>query len=305
MTNRERLGEFLRLKRNSIAPESLGLPKPQRSRTPGLRREDVAELALISTVWYAKLERGKADRVSRQVLIAIARAMNCDDSETRYLLQLAGHRDLPDKSHSCEKLSGVTQRLLAALDPFPAMLCNDFKDILQVNGAFARMVGFDVNRLDQSQRNSIVLMENNQQWQQWLGVSGPADLTVCMQNAAAQVRAAMVSRACDLEWQNRLDQLMADCPLFREIWSNHRVRAREQIERDYQHAELGIIRLSKQFWSNSGGDISGQLMVFLPEHCITVTGQRLPVCTMARLIGRACTMSDWHRHFQSCNPSIP
>lgn len=265
MTNRERLGEFLRLKRNSLAPETLGLPKPQRSRTPGLRREDVAELSQISTVWYAKLERGKAERVSRQVLIAIARAMNCDDSEIRYLLQLAGHRDLPSKSHSCDRVSLVTQRLLSALNPFPAMLCNDFKDILQVNQSFASMVGFDVNAIEQNQRNSIVLMENHSQWQQWLGATSPADLTICMQNAAAQVRAAMVSRTCDLEWQNRLAQLMETCPLFREIWSNHRVKAREQMERDYQHSILGNIRLSKQFWSNSGGDIAGQLMVFLPQ----------------------------------------
>lgn len=265
VTNRERLGEFLRLKRNSITPEAVGLPKPQRSRTPGLRREDVAELAQISTVWYAKLERGKAERVSRQVLIAIARAMNCDDSEMRYLLQLAGHRDLPGKRYTCAKVSNASMRMLSALNPLPAMLSNDFKDILMVNRAFVLMVGFDVNALDQNQRNSIILMENHTQWQQWLKVDSADDLTSCMQSSAAQVRAAMVSRTCDQEWQTRLEQLMAECPLFSEIWSNHRVKAREQTERDYQHALLGNIRLSKQFWSSSNADISGQLLVYFPQ----------------------------------------
>lgn len=265
VTNRERLGEFLRLKRNSIAPETVGLPKPQRSRTPGLRREDVAELAQISTVWYAKLERGKAERVSRQVLIAIARAMNCDDSEIRYLLQLSGHRDLPGKHSTCAKVSNNSMRMLFALNPLPAMLSNDFKDILMVNHAFALMVGFDVNALEQSQRNSIILMENHTQWLQWLKVDSADDLTLCMQSSAAQVRAAMVSRTCDQEWQNRLAQLMAECPLFSEIWSNHRMKMREQTERDYQHALLGNIRLSKQFWSSSNADISGQLLVYFPQ----------------------------------------
>lgn len=110
MTHPERLGEFLRQKRNSIAPESIGLGKPVRSRTPGLRREDVADLAQISTVWYAKLERGKAERVSRQVLVAIARAMQCDDSEIRYLLQLAGHHEWQPKTETCTRLSQMSQR---------------------------------------------------------------------------------------------------------------------------------------------------------------------------------------------------
>ncbi len=263
MTHPERLGEFLRQKRNSIAPESIGLGKPVRSRTPGLRREDVADLAQISTVWYAKLERGKAERVSRQVLVSIARAMQCDDSEIRYLLQLAGHHEWQPKTETCTRLSQMSQCFLSAINPLPALFCNDFYDILQVNDAFCAMVGFDVNALPDHQRNMFWLMEHHHGWQQWLMADDAASLKACMHNAAARVRAAMVNRVSELEWQARLAQLTETCPLFREVWANHRVKAKEQIERDYLHHTLGTLRLVKQFWSNSS-TISGDLQVFIP-----------------------------------------
>ncbi|WP_226568558.1 helix-turn-helix transcriptional regulator [Mangrovibacter yixingensis] len=266
MTNPERLGEFLRLKRNTIAPESVGLGKPLRSRTPGLRREDVAELAQISTVWYAKLERGKAERVSRQVLLGIAHAMRCDDSETRYLLQLAGYQDGAGRIETCNKLSVASKNLLEALNPVPALFCNDFYDILQVNQAFEYMVGFDVNALPVHQRNTFWLLEHHPQWQHWLDASSPEELRNCMLNASARVRAALASRVSEQEWQLRLEQLMASGPIFREVWANHRVKAKEQIVRDYRHCRAGQMRLVKQSWSNASGNISGDLQVFLPEN---------------------------------------
>ena len=161
MTQSERLGDFLRLKRNSITPETLGMIKPYRSRTPGLRREDVAELANISTVWYSKLERGKAERVSHTVISNIAKALQCDPSETRYLLQLSGHIDLAERELLTQSLSPELETMLAAVNPLPALLTNDFRDILRANEAFCQMVGFDVNALDIKQRNTVCLMTNN------------------------------------------------------------------------------------------------------------------------------------------------
>ncbi|RQW62611.1 helix-turn-helix transcriptional regulator [Vibrio viridaestus] len=264
LNQNERLGEFLRLKRNSIAPETLGLMKPARSRTPGLRREDIAEMANISTVWYSKLERGKAERVSRNVILAIAKSMRCDDSETRYLLQLSGHTDMtkqPQVSHSVAKEVEV---LLNSLNPLPAILTNDFRDILATNSAFEAMVGLNLNELPEQQRNIIWLMSHNKQWQVWLKADNPAGLTDCMTNSAARIRAAMVTRASDKEWQERLDSLISECPLFEQIWSGHGVRAKEELEREYHHHSLGPIRMSKQYWANCSGNAYGQLLVYIP-----------------------------------------
>ncbi len=264
LTRHERLGEFLRLKRNSITPQMLGLPKPARSRTPGLRREDVAEMADISTVWYAKLERGKAERVSRHVIMAIARSLRCDESETRYLLQLSGHADVSQHRNLKQNASSELSVMLEALNPLPAMVSNDFRDILLANEAFVKMVGFDVNALAVAERNSIYLMSHHAQWQRWLKADCVEALQDCMRNSAARIRAAMVSRACEAEWQHRLDSLTQDCPQFKKIWSDHGVRAKEEFEREYQHHVLGDLLLRKQHWNSCANDALGQLVVYIP-----------------------------------------
>ncbi|MZI93742.1 helix-turn-helix domain-containing protein [Vibrio sp. CAIM 722] len=264
LTRKERLGEFLRLKRNSIAPETLGLVKPSRSRTPGLRREDVAELADISTVWYSKLERGKAERVSRQVILNIAKSLLCDDSETRYLLQLSGHTEVPSYTTERKGLSDEVKEMINALSPLPAMMTNDFRDILWVNRAFEQMVGITFDAIPQSERNTVRLMSHNPIWQSWLKADCADSLQDCMQNSAARIRAAMVNRICDQEWQQRLDSLMADCPKFQEIWSNHKIKAKDMLEKEYHHKLLGDMVFRKQYWSHCSEDIVGQLVVFTP-----------------------------------------
>ena len=264
MTQSERLGEFLRLKRNSIAPETLGMIKPYRSRTPGLRREDVAELANISTVWYSKLERGKAERVSHTVMSNIAKALQCDPSETRYLLQLSGHIDLAEREILTQCLSPELEIMLAAVNPLPALLTNDFRDILRANDAFCQMVGFDVNALDRKQRNTVCLMANNVKWRQWLGATNDDELMQCMQNSAALVRAAMVSRVSDREWQARLAELISSSELFAKVWKSHTVRAKHEMVRVYHHATLGQMELRQQYWSNCSGGAVGQLLVYIP-----------------------------------------
>ena len=264
MTQSERLGDFLRLKRNSIAPETLGMIKPYRSRTPGLRREDVAELANISTVWYSKLERGKAERVSHTVISNIAKALQCDPSETRYLLQLSGHIDLAERELLTQSLSPELETMLAAVNPLPALLTNDFRDILRANEAFCQMVGFDVNALDIKQRNTVCLMTNNEQWREWLGAIDDDALMQCMQNSAALVRAAMASRVSDREWQTRLAELISSSELFAKVWESHTVRAKQEMVREYHHATLGRIELRQQYWSNCSGGAVGQLLVYIP-----------------------------------------
>ena len=87
---REReLGDFLRSRRAAIDPADVGLPSGPRRRAPGLRREEVALLAGVSVTWYTWLEQGRAERPSRAVLDAVARALRLDDAEHSHLLTLA------------------------------------------------------------------------------------------------------------------------------------------------------------------------------------------------------------------------
>ncbi|MEC6482466.1 helix-turn-helix transcriptional regulator, partial [Pseudomonas aeruginosa] len=86
----EQLGAFLRRRRESIEPQRVGISRLGRRRTPGLRREEVAQLAGVGVTWYTWLEQGRAVRASEQVIGAIARALLCNETETHHLFNLAG-----------------------------------------------------------------------------------------------------------------------------------------------------------------------------------------------------------------------
>lgn len=92
VSGRERavLVDFLRDRRARLDPEVLGMPRPSRRRTPGLRREEVAQLAGVSTDWYTRLEQGRDVHPSASVLEAVAQALQLDASERDHLFTLTG-----------------------------------------------------------------------------------------------------------------------------------------------------------------------------------------------------------------------
>src|SRR5258708_29704051 len=94
---RQALADFLRTRRARLQPTELGLPTRRRRRTPGLRREEVAELANIGVSWYTLLEQGQAVNPSRQVLESLAQALKLNQAEKQHLFLLAG-QELPPKA---------------------------------------------------------------------------------------------------------------------------------------------------------------------------------------------------------------
>lgn len=263
MKHPELLGEFLRKKRNTIAPETLGLLKPKRSRTPGLRREDIAERANISTVWYAKLERGKAEKVSRQVMLSICEALCCDQSEQQYLMNLAGLAHEHEEIGLCYNLPETSRRFIQHLNPLPATFINDYRDIIFANDAFNRMLGFDINEVPQESRNSILLASESALWRRWLNVETDADMTDCMQRTAASMRATMINKM-NSAWEHSLSHILDLSTIFKKAWEQQNVKEIEEIERGYYHSEFGQITLRKQHWHNKAGEAFGYLMVFVP-----------------------------------------
>src|SRR3989442_1726471 len=94
-TTRGELSEFLKSRRARISPATVGLPNGRRRRTPGLRREEVADLAGVGLTWYTWLEQGRDIRVSSEVLAAVARALRLETPERGHLFRLAGHARPP------------------------------------------------------------------------------------------------------------------------------------------------------------------------------------------------------------------
>src|ERR671938_794127 len=118
-TTRAELCEFLKSRRARILPASVGLPTRRRRRTPGLRREEVADLAGVGLTWYTWLEQGRDIRVSDDVLASIARALQLEPAERAHLFRLAGHAPPPAEPADAS-IPPRLRRGLRPSGPFPA-----------------------------------------------------------------------------------------------------------------------------------------------------------------------------------------
>src|SRR5258708_8905801 len=132
---RQALADFLRKRRARLSPSEVGLPPGMRRRTPGLRREEVAQLAHIGTSWYIWLEQGRDVHPSAQVLESLAQALRLTPNERRHLFLLAGQSLPPHASPSEESVSPALQQVLDDLNPTPAYVMGRRWDYLAWNRA--------------------------------------------------------------------------------------------------------------------------------------------------------------------------
>src|SRR5215471_9018122 len=116
---REELADFLRHRREALKPEDLGLPNGGRRRTPGLRREEVAQLAGVGATWYTWLEQGRDVRASLDVLEALARALQLSQAERTHLILLGRGEQAPPCTNPSERVSPTLRRLIENLGPNP------------------------------------------------------------------------------------------------------------------------------------------------------------------------------------------
>lgn len=155
----ERTGElaaFLRTRRERLDPRDLGLPqRKQTRRTPGLRREEVAELAGVSVDYIVRLEQGRGLRPSADVLAALSRALRLDTDERAYLFDLAQQRP-PNAGKPSTVPAPELAQLVNDLSPLPAMLVNHRYDILAWNREMAGLI-VDFGAVPPRQRNSMWL----------------------------------------------------------------------------------------------------------------------------------------------------
>src|SRR5262245_533426 len=160
---RRELGAFLRSRRERIKPEDVGLRSRRRRRTPGLRREEVSQLAGVGVTWYTWLEQGRDINPSAQVLDAIARTLQFDAHEHAHLFTLAGVA-AATIANECHALCPTVQPLLDQLEPFPAMAVNSRLDLLAFNRVYASFFG-DLETILIEDRNILWLVFTHRQWQ--------------------------------------------------------------------------------------------------------------------------------------------
>lgn len=130
--DRTALAEFLRARRASLTPADVGLPQGARRRAPGLRREEVAQLAVMSVDYYARLEQRRGPQPSTQMLAALARALRLTADERDYLHRVSGHA-APDRIAAGDHIAPGLLRVFDRLSDTPALIISDVGDALAQN----------------------------------------------------------------------------------------------------------------------------------------------------------------------------
>ncbi|WP_327587941.1 helix-turn-helix transcriptional regulator [Nonomuraea sp. NBC_00507] len=233
------LAAFLRAQRAGLRPSDVGLPEgaaPARRRTPGLRREEIAELAGISVTWYTWLEQGRNISTSAQVIDALARALSLDDDQHRYLRDLAG-LPAPERKPSDDHAQARLRRLVDAAAPNVASVYDVNFDYLAWNKPYA-LIRHDPGRYPRERRNLLWMMFTDAEIRTRLIRWEPAARSVL-----SQFRAAAGRHPGDPRFASITRALSETSAEFREWWTEYPVRSFRPAIIGIDHPEAGRLDL--------------------------------------------------------------
>jgi hypothetical protein len=231
---RRELAVFLRSRRERITPEQVGLPVNGRRRTPGLRREEVAQLAGVGVTWYTWLEQGRDIHASEQVLGAISATLLLDPYERAHLYTLAGQPE-PPIARACRAVTPAVHTMLRQLEPIPASVTNARFDILAYNRTYDRMVG-GLDSVPFEDRNGLVQAFTSPAWR-----SRIVDWEATAPRMVAQFRASMAQHVAEPSWKCLVKRLRQESPDFDRMWRQHEVRPMENFTKRYLNPEVGLL----------------------------------------------------------------
>ena len=226
---RQELSDFLRNRRGRVTPSDVGLPATNRRRTPGLRREEVAQLAGMSATWYTWLEQKRPIKVSPGILDNLARVMRLDPVERVQLFQLALCQPLLDSPSIPEKVSPLLRRLLDETDSIPLLVLGRRWDILGWNRAALAFL-FDFERVLANERNMLWLIFTNSALRSLI-----VDWRARAQDTLARFRADYGRHAGDAHFVQLVERLNSVSPDFAEWWPRHDIRPMTEGRYDYDH----------------------------------------------------------------------
>ncbi|MCV7126505.1 helix-turn-helix domain-containing protein [Mycolicibacterium vanbaalenii PYR-1] len=257
--NRE-LADFLKRARSAVDPARAGLPADGRiRRVPGLRREEVALLAGVSTDYYARLEQGRRITPSAAVLDAIARALDLGDTGRAHLGRLVGAS--PTRRRSSRPVQRVRPglyQLLDSLDETPAMILGRRTDVLATNRA-ARVLFADFDAMPPRERNYARWMFTSEQARNLF-----ADWSVQARTAVENLRLDFGGDPHDPAVIELVDELSAASAEFRMWWAEHRVFQRTYGTKRLRHPVVGDLSVDYETFTMPG-DAEQTLFVYLAE----------------------------------------
>ncbi|MGK5531876.1 helix-turn-helix transcriptional regulator [Streptomyces sp. URMC 129] len=254
------LGEFLKSRRARVRPEDVGLPDlGGRRRVPGLRREELAQLAGVSADYYMRLEQGRGGGVSEEVLDALARALRLDDDERGYLFGLARPRRAARRPRRARRAASPRLRnLLDSMHDAPAYVIDHRTDILAWNRMAAALM-LDFGALPPDERNWARLCfldpraaEIFPEWE------------LKARETVAYLRLHAVDHPDDRRLAELVGGLSLKSELFRRLWTDHNVREKTHGEKRFHHPLVGDLWLTFQTLSVLGEE-DQVLVAYAPE----------------------------------------
>jgi transcriptional regulator with XRE-family HTH domain len=239
--DRAELAEFLRRRREALRPEDVGLPPGARRRAPGLRREEVAALAGMSTDYYTRLEQRRGPRPSEQILASLARALRLTNGERDYLFQVAGH-NAPAAVGYPAHVAPALLRVLDRLDDTPALILSNLGETLVQNRMAEALFG------DRSGYTGLA----RSQIYRWFSdpterLRYPEDDRDRQSRAqVASLRAAYGSMGPNSRAGELVRALRKASAEFAELWDRQEVVRRFADHKTLIHPELGAIEVDCQ-----------------------------------------------------------
>jgi transcriptional regulator with XRE-family HTH domain len=258
---RAELAHFLRSRRAAIKPQDVGLPNGGRRRTPGLRREEVAQLAGVGATWYTWLEQGRDVRASLDVLEAVARALRLTQAERTHLVLLGRGEEPPPCKTPAERASPTLRRLIENLGANPAYVLGRRWDYLAWNAAATALLG-DFAGVPRAQRNHA-----------WLTFADPArrelftDWERSSRLLVAKFRADSARHLGDPEFDSLISALLAVSPEFARSWERHEVSQSGEGRKELRHPVAGTMVFSHAVFHPSEAP-EQRLVLYtpLPDH---------------------------------------
>jgi transcriptional regulator with XRE-family HTH domain len=268
---RPELAAFLRTRRARVTPADVGMPPGLRRRTPGLRREEVAQLSGVGITWYTWLEQGRPINASAQVLDAVARTLRLDPPEREHLYHLA---EVPYSSAPeavAQAVGPEVQGIIDALEPRPAVVYNSRFDIVAANEVYRTLFGVPLRQPSGRLPNAL-----------WALFTAPDEDCPLMFRETelpvmvATLRAAYGLHAGEPVWEDFIRKLSGASPLFARLWESGDVAEPGRRVKGFRHPAVGELRMTSLSLSIHGMP-ECRIVVYTPDD--EQTAQRTALLT--------------------------
>jgi transcriptional regulator with XRE-family HTH domain len=251
---RRELGKFVRSHRERLTPAAIGLPPGGRRRTPGLRREEVAQLCGLSTTWYSWIEQGRDVSVSPTALARLAGVLRLARAERAYLFELAGKRDPDHDADPVDEMPAAALRCVEAISS-PAYILDRSFNARSFNAKAKRLFA---GWLDEPGERNLL---------RFIFLEPAARALICdweerARRVVAEFRSVRGAHLADPSLRRLIEELTRDSPDFARFWNGHVVLGREGGERTFNHPKDGFLRY-QQVTLNLAGSTDSRLTMLM------------------------------------------